>query len=747
MSATTPGHGSLLGNTVGGYAVEALIGRGAMGTVYLARDIKLNRKVALKVLLGSLARNPDTVKQFHREAQAAAPLKHPSIVRIYSAGIEHGTPYIAMEFIDGEPLDRFLKRKGMLKWQHAFHIAGQVALALDCAHRHGIVHRDIKPSNIMLDKRGVVRLTDFGIANVHSDDAAGPEVVGTPQYMSPEQCTGGEVGPASDLFSLGVTIYQMIAGELPFKGESSMALIRAICTEDPPRLNRIDRTIPDDVARLVAYLMEKKPEMRPANARVVNALINRVQEQKGGASAMPEALTAFVKEQTQSRTFGTTPAPRRRETTRANRSTRVASLPWRTIRRWALIGAMACAALLAGPILGALAREGRTEKAPTIEMGGFRSLASGITSVQVFAEGFEFTGLGWLGNESLLIVRADGIPGTRAYGASGLLAIDPAARRITSLRAPTGPATDARAVPQPRGVLPSFPATPSGTPLNRVVLVHAQERPGAPVYTLAQRFDAAAPSPAVLFSAPPERWYGTTLVPWLPGAVGRALVHPTGETLCLVLYDPETGSDYIVERHIRARPPDAVGPRRTSVRPPIVPESVQYTPDGGRIAYLRAGAGSESNLYVMRAGSNERDGRLLVSGVLGNHVAFSPSGRYCVARLARTAGGPYLALIDVADGRIIADLGPGSVSPEAWRPGEDSLVVCAPETVGGPRQLWAVAIGAPGNRVQLTRIRDGVGELYAVSRDGTWIAAVANGDGMPGLVLMEWDRLGIDTAP
>ena len=267
MVASVGGPGSLIGAMLGEYEVEALIGRGAMGTVYLARDTKLNRLVALKVLLGSLARTPSLVKQFHREARAAAPLKHPGIVRIYSAGTEGGTPYIAMEFVDGEPLDRFLKRRGKVSWQVALHVGAKLAQALDCAHRGRVIHRDVKPSNVMLDRKGNVRLTDFGIASIQSDGQApspGAAVLGTPQYMSPEQVTGGDVGPSTDLFALGVMLYQMISGEMPFRGETSIALIKSISEDRPPRLNELDPSIPDDVARLVAYLIEKRPESRPA---------------------------------------------------------------------------------------------------------------------------------------------------------------------------------------------------------------------------------------------------------------------------------------------------------------------------------------------------------------------------------------------------------------------------------------------------------------------------------------------------
>ena len=273
MVSQQSGHASLIGSTFGGYEVQALVGRGAMGTVYLARDVALGRSVALKVLLGSLARNPAMVRSFYREAQAAAPLRHPRIVRVYAAGIEGGTPFIAMEYVPGEPLDRFLRRKGQISWQAALYVGGQVAEALQCAHDAGIVHRDIKPANILLDRQGRVRLTDFGIARVCTLEQHGsdPKIIGTPRYMSLEQCAGEEVTQKTDLYSLGVTMYQMISGKLPFQADSPQVLMRLIASEPAPRLNRVMPDVPDDVARLVAHLLEKDPA-QPEHHRTAGRL-------------------------------------------------------------------------------------------------------------------------------------------------------------------------------------------------------------------------------------------------------------------------------------------------------------------------------------------------------------------------------------------------------------------------------------------------------------------------------------------
>jgi eukaryotic-like serine/threonine-protein kinase len=222
------GHASLIGQTFAGYDVQALLGRGAMSCVYQAHDVRLDRPVALKVLLGSLARNPVNVRLFHREAQAAAPLRHNNIVRVYSAGVENHTPYIAMEYVPGESLARFLRRKGKQKWETALYVGGQVAAALACAHENGITHRDVKPANILLDQRGRVRLTDFGIARAQqSEDDVNAGVLGTPHYMAPEVCAGKEASASADLYALGVTLYEMIAGELPFVADSPAALVQS----------------------------------------------------------------------------------------------------------------------------------------------------------------------------------------------------------------------------------------------------------------------------------------------------------------------------------------------------------------------------------------------------------------------------------------------------------------------------------------------------------------------------------------
>ncbi len=231
----------LSGQQVDHYAIRRCLGKGGMGAVYLAQDVTLDRPAAIKVLLQMLAGQPGILERFEREAKAAAKLSHPNIVQIYGVRLDNTLPYIAMEYVDGTPLDDLLRQGGAMRWDEALRIVQQVAAALDCAHGHGIVHRDIKPANILVDHQGRVRVTDFGVAKVTqaaTQLTADGTFIGTPQYMSPEQCGVGEVGPRSDLFSLGVTVYELLTGRTPFQGDTPASLIFKITKDAPEPLTR-----------------------------------------------------------------------------------------------------------------------------------------------------------------------------------------------------------------------------------------------------------------------------------------------------------------------------------------------------------------------------------------------------------------------------------------------------------------------------------------------------------------------------
>jgi eukaryotic-like serine/threonine-protein kinase len=220
----------------GRYEIEKELGKGAMGVVYQAHDPQIDRRVALKVLRPERVTSEDFAQRFLKEARAIGRLSHPHIVTVYDVGHDHGTVYIAMEFLDGRPLDEILREKS-LNLKDIVNIGIQVAQSLDYAHGQRIVHRDIKPSNIMLTSDGSVKITDFGIARIEDPAAAqltqAGEILGTPTYMSPEQVSGQAVDGRSDLYSLGVILYETSTGRRPFTGKNIATIFNAITSEVP----------------------------------------------------------------------------------------------------------------------------------------------------------------------------------------------------------------------------------------------------------------------------------------------------------------------------------------------------------------------------------------------------------------------------------------------------------------------------------------------------------------------------------
>ncbi len=265
----------------GVYDILETVGQGGMGVVYRAQDTALDRIVALKVLKEDLRQSKQIAARFQREAEAIASLNHPNIVHIYSVGAVGRIPYIAMEFITGAPLSAVMKRTKSIPWKRALHIAEQVAEALACAHDSHIIHRDIKPGNILIGANDRAYVTDFGIAKVLTAETqltVEGSRLGTPHYMSPERCSKGDITPSSDLYSLGVVLFQLLSGKLPYEANSPVDLIRKIVTSPPARLSEVAPDLPEDVERLVAYLIEKKPADRPKNAADVARMCRRVIE-------------------------------------------------------------------------------------------------------------------------------------------------------------------------------------------------------------------------------------------------------------------------------------------------------------------------------------------------------------------------------------------------------------------------------------------------------------------------------------
>jgi Tol biopolymer transport system component len=256
----------------------AAIGQGGMGEVYRARDSRLGRDVALKLLPDNLAADPDRRARFDREARALAALNHPGIVTIYSADVDHGRPFLIMELVEGRPLADLIPRHG-LPLERLLAIASQIASAVAAAHRGGIVHRDLKPANVMVGPKDFVKVLDFGLAKLretldeHAEtvlptrDITGEgRILGTVDYMSPEQADGRPIDARSDIFSLGVMVYEMASGERPFKGVTTLSVLSAILKDSPKPLGEINPATPRDLARIVRRCLSKDPDDRYQSA-------------------------------------------------------------------------------------------------------------------------------------------------------------------------------------------------------------------------------------------------------------------------------------------------------------------------------------------------------------------------------------------------------------------------------------------------------------------------------------------------
>jgi eukaryotic-like serine/threonine-protein kinase len=267
----------VLGDTLGDrYLLSGLLGTGGMAEVFLAHDRMLDRDLALKVLMEHYAKDERFVGRFRREARSAAALNHPNVVQIYDQGrAEDGRYYIAMEHMLGGSLEDLILRRGPLGPSEAARLASQVAEALHAAHIRGIVHCDIKPQNVLLDKAGNAKVADFGIALAASrTSTSGTNLLfGTPSYMSPEQAMGERVGPESDLYSLGVVLYEMLTGTVPFAAEGPLATAMKHLTELPLSPRKRNPSVPEAMDALVMGLLSKDPKDRyPSAARLIEDL-------------------------------------------------------------------------------------------------------------------------------------------------------------------------------------------------------------------------------------------------------------------------------------------------------------------------------------------------------------------------------------------------------------------------------------------------------------------------------------------
>jgi serine/threonine-protein kinase len=279
--------------SLGRYLIEREIGRGAMGAVYLGRDPKIGRQVAIKTMALSREFSGDELvearQRFFREAETAGRLQHPDIVTIFDAGEDQDLAYIAMEYLKGEDLQAHAQPSRLLPVPTVLQVVARVAEALGHAHSQGVVHRDIKPANVVVDLAAdMVKVTDFGIARVA--DASRTRtglVLGTPSYMSPEQLAGQRVDGRSDLYSLGVMLFQLLTGRLPHRSESMATLMRQIASEPAPDVRSLRPELPEALARTVAMVLDKQPQARHASGQQLAADLRAVAARMLAEGAQP----------------------------------------------------------------------------------------------------------------------------------------------------------------------------------------------------------------------------------------------------------------------------------------------------------------------------------------------------------------------------------------------------------------------------------------------------------------------------
>ena len=282
---------------IGHYRIVAELGRGGMGIVYKAHEESLNRFVAIKVLGEHLTEDPDQVERFLREARSAASLNHPNIVQIYAVSEDDGRHFFAMEYVSGSSLQQILRSSGPLDPIQVAKIALQTASGLRAAHEQGIIHRDIKPANLLIDDRGLVKIADFGLALVTggvSRLTATGMFMGTPGYLSPEQCLDQDPDHRTDIYSLGVTLYEALSGKVPFTADSPLALLRQIVDVEPPDLGDLEPDVDPELRTLVARMMAKDRDLRVSSCAELIGGLEKFLEARGASGNLVERVAALA---------------------------------------------------------------------------------------------------------------------------------------------------------------------------------------------------------------------------------------------------------------------------------------------------------------------------------------------------------------------------------------------------------------------------------------------------------------------
>jgi serine/threonine-protein kinase len=290
----------LTGQTLGDFQIRRCLGEGGMGQVYLAEQVSLKRKVALKLLRADLAANATALARFKQEAEAVARATHANIVQVYAIGEVNGLHFMALEYVEGRNLRQFLEKKGPPEVMLALSIMRQVAAALQRASELGIIHRDIKPENILLTRKGEVKVADFGLSRIFGDDKQPLHLtqsgitMGTPLYMSPEQVEGKPVDPRTDIYSFGVTCYYLLAGQPPFRGQSAFEVAIQHVQNQAVPLAQIRPDLPPELCQLIHRMMAKKPEDRIQTGREIAREVVRLRDSLVGVASTQSSASGVI---------------------------------------------------------------------------------------------------------------------------------------------------------------------------------------------------------------------------------------------------------------------------------------------------------------------------------------------------------------------------------------------------------------------------------------------------------------------
>lgn len=671
----------------GPYEITDTLGHGGMGVVYRATDTGLGRSLAIKILREDLRTRSRIVARFEREAKAFASLDHPNIVHIHSVGTIGKIPYIAMAFIDGSSLADRLQANGPMPWQEAFRIGIQVADALACAHAAGIIHRDIKPGNILMNHEDKAFVTDFGIAKILTATTkltVDGTRLGTPQYMSPERCRDEAVTPASDLYSLGVLLFQTISGRLPHEGDSSSEVIRRILSESPARLSHFVPDAPVSVERLIAYLLERKPADRPPTAAAAREMLEQVLAGKAFApksDEMAHALDAYRR--------SLQPATPNRERDRSATPTEVTTglgrkrkLIGKRLGAFGIVIVLACGVLV---LLGA------------------NQFTEGASFARQFSPPVQNDINAWSGMPSLVAFQHETDTVTLIRHRLAQARMTPLARAGSQMIVQVSEGEqNALVLLDPVAQTSSYLVPPSARALNVLDAFRVNGRPAVLVRT--------ADSIVVLRVAD-NPWEDTARDVFFDGTPAAAAVFAPSSwkgspTLAVALSQDDR------QWSVEELPLGTPGEREVRTTMAYAVQQMAYDEQGEKLALLTGGPKSEQ-VFVRRFASANLPENLVVEGNfrLPKHP-FQPGGEDILLQLAGQTARYETYASNTGIRHTVLD----DVLQAAWTPDGLGLLVVAPDRADR-NQLWRVPLDDIANREQLTFLAQGTGTDLVVDQE------------------------------